>query len=108
MGIKHTVTGMQMKSGQYTGDGTDNRNINIGIDLASKSEVLLILKNGTATGAAIFRCSQHAGDATSIFQSAVDVADAIQAFTSTGFQVGTDGNANNAADTIFWVVLYKD
>lgn len=88
-----------IKTGTYTGNDVDDRNIDIGVDLASKNNVYVIIKTAAATEP-VHRIEYAQGDLSMFFTGNNDIADCIQAFTATGFQVGTSNNVN--ADTIVY------
>lgn len=83
-----------IKTGAYTGDGSDNRNIDIGINLLSKVRAFVFTKTSTGGEPALWRSDVHTGDVSSYFAGATDDLDMIQALTSTGFQIGASGNVN--------------
>jgi hypothetical protein len=80
-------------TGTYTGNGVDNRNINVGVDLAAKSNVTVTIKS-TGDQAAVFRIEYAQGDLTAYYIGGADAANKIQSFTATGFQVGTNTEVN--------------
>ena len=92
----------KIKTGIYTGNGADNRDINIGVDLASKDNPFVII--ATADVGKIShpagRTEYAQGDLSFLFGDAVPTANYIQTFTNTGFQVGNDGIVNQ--DTIVY------
>jgi hypothetical protein len=98
----------KVKTGTYTGDGTDNRNIDIGVDLALKSNVYVIIKSLTSVAAAIHRIEYDQGDLTMGFLAWNDISDAIQAFTPTGFQVGTQTDVNHDAYTYRYIAFWEE
>lgn len=83
-------------TGTYTGVGGDNRDIDIGVNLAAKSNAYVIVKTNVAGAgrAAHHRVEHGQGDLSMTYEAGVDVADYIQSFTATGFQVGTLMNEN--------------
>lgn len=82
------------KTGTYIGDGNDNRNIDIGVDLASKEFPYVIIKSVEGNSAA-HRIEYGQGDLTMHYDNTNDGADLIQQFTATGFQVGASIQVND-------------
>lgn len=95
-------------TGTYVGNGADNRNINIGIDLTAKSNVWVIVKNipNNATGA--HRIEYAQGDSAARFDANPAAANIIQQFTATGFEVGSNVSANQNTATFMYVVMYSE
>jgi len=95
-------------TGTYTGDGTDNRNINIGVDLTAKSNVFVFVKvNAAGAGREGYaRIEYGQGDLSMLPGTGGDVADKIQNFNTTGFQVGATYNENG--QLYRYVVLYEE
>jgi len=95
-----------MKTGKYTGDGLDNRNIDIGVNLSAKTYVWVVIK-WSGVSKAVHRSTSEGADFALVFDAAGGSANTIQAFTATGFQVGTDAtvntNGNNYRYMAFWV-----
>ena len=99
------IRGM-IKTGTYVGDGLDNRNVNIGVDLASMPHKFVMIKQ---TGAQIarWRPSALSGDNSLSFENTAIGPDRIQSFTSTGFQLGTHGDVNADGITYYYVVVWE-
>jgi hypothetical protein len=97
----------RIKMGTYVGDGTDNRNINIGINLAAKSNAWVIIKNSLGFDAT-HRIEYDQGDLAMFFSSSADYANLIQSFTSTGFQVGTHNSVNTNGSLYRYIVFYEE
>lgn len=95
-----------MKTGAYLGDGNDNRNIDIGLDLASMSYVYLVIRASLGRPAAI-RYTAWVGDVSFNCMDMPFLPNLIQAFTSTGFEVGSDTHVNNGGDWYYWCVFYQ-
>jgi len=96
-----------IKTGTYTGNGLDNRNIDIGVDLAAKTYAYVIVKM-VSFQVAIHRTEYGQGDKCMYYSATADVGNGIQAFTSTGFQVGT-GDAVNANGVLFrYIAIWED
>lgn len=96
-----------IKTGTYIGTGVDNRNIDIGVDLAAKLNVYLIVK-ARSTGTAMHRTEYGQGDLTMYYGGINDPDNTIQAFTSTGFQVGTNSNANSNGITYRYIAFWEE
>jgi len=100
----------KIKVGFYDGDGNDDRNINIGVDLASKNNVVVIIKVLTAAVgyAAMFRVEMGQGENAYFFDAQHRMTDTIQALTSTGFQIGSGVSVNNAAYSYLYIVFWEE
>lgn len=96
-----------IKTGTYTGNGVDNRDIDIGVDLAAKSNAYVIVK-GNSGAAAKHRIEYGQGDLTMDLSSGTDIPDAIQAFTATGFQVGAGSYANENGILIRYIAFWTE
>ena len=88
-----------IRTGIYTGNGIDDRDIDIGVDLASKNNAYVIVK-GVIVDWPAHRIEYAQGDLSMFYNNIVDFADFIQAFVATGFQVGMDSSVN--ADTVVY------
>lgn len=93
--------------GTYVGNGVDNRNLDIGINLAAKSNVYIIIKGG-GSYETICRTEYGQGDLTMHITAISDSADMIQALTSTGFQLGTNVICNQNTITYRYIVFYEE
>jgi len=97
-----------IKTGAYTGNGADDRNIDIGINLAAKNNVYVIAKVDAA-GAGTegrHRIEYGQGDVAMLFAAGTDEADFIQGFTATGFQVGI--SLNTDTQLYRWVAFWEE
>ena len=94
-------------TGTYTGNGVDDRNINIGVDLTAKNNVYVIIKN-LLSAQGTHRTEYSQGDLSMYFGAAGDIANMIQAFNSTGFQIGTNTTVNNNTQTYRYIVIYEE
>ena len=92
--------------GTYTGNGADNRNINIGIDLTAKQNVLVIVKDYTSL-AACFHLGADA-DWTYFFGQTSSAANYIQAITTTGFEVGSGNEANVTGHEFRYIAIWNE
>lgn len=87
-------------SGQYTGNGSDNRDIT---DVGFQPNFVLI--KGTSTQNSVFRSSDHSGDLSKYYRSSGFVANYIQSFLSNGFQIGTAGDVNTNTSTYYYLAI---
>lgn len=83
--------------GAYYGNGIDNRNIT---RLPFQPDLVAAKRSGAT--AAAFRTSAMAGDTSNFFGATAEGANRIQAFNSSGYQVGTNANVNTAANVYHW------
>ena len=96
-----------MKTGTYTGDGSDNRSIDIGIDLTSKTYAFVLIK-GNIAQAPVSRIEYGQGDLSMYMQASVDSANIIQSFTETGFQLGSASTVNTNAILYRYIAFWVD
>lgn len=94
-------------TGTYTGNGADDRNIDIGIDLASKQYPYVIVK-GDSTNFAKHRTEYAQGDQSMAYNNIADFANTIQSFTSTGFQVGSHAEVNFNANVYRYIAFWSE
>lgn len=87
--------------GAYYGNGTDNRNIT---KLPFSPDLLVI--RSTSAAPSVFRTSLNSGDNSQFFAATTDLTNAIQSFSSDGFQVGTTANTN-ATSAVQWWFAFK-
>lgn len=78
-----------LNSGQYTGNGSDNRDIT-GVGF----QPTFVFIKGAGTQNSVLRSSSHSGDLSKHYRSSGFFADRIQSLLSDGFQVGTAGEVN--------------
>jgi len=99
-----------IKTGTYIGNGLDNRNIDIGVDLAAKSNAFLIIKNmGSSTqNEAVGRTEYGQGDLSFPFESLIATVNLIQSFTSTGFQIGDQVRVNEADEPYAYIAFWEE
>ena len=97
-----------IKAGHYIGDGNDNREIDISVDMLSKYRKFLLIKCTDGANKAVFRHHWHTGDACSAFDDVQDYSDHIQAWTANGFQVGANARVNAVDKTYFYFVIWTD
>ena len=94
-------------TGSYTGDGNDNRTINIGINLAAKSNVcVMVKKRDNESG--VFRIEYAQGDLGMYFVASTDIANLIQSFAATGFIIGSHTAVNHDTWTFRYIVFYTE
>ena len=91
-----TLSKIHAKRVSYLGDGNDNRNIEMGVDLDTATFAFVMTKARTAVKPC-WRAKHQVGDVSKMFDATADPADCIQAFTATGFQVGTNAYVNQDA-----------
>jgi hypothetical protein len=95
--------------GTYTGNGADNRNIDIGIDLTAKQNVRVdVWKISASTVTPVARTEHGQGDGSWDYYDGGEAANRIQAFTTNGFQVGSDSTVNATDATYGYSVWYEE
>lgn len=82
--------------GSYTGGGGDNRSI----DISMRPDYLMIISGAGDRG--VHRSNQIGGDSTLQFENIVTSQNQIQAFESSGFQVGSDDRVNKSSTTFYY------
>lgn len=97
-----------MLVGIYTGDSNDDREIDIGVDLASKTYAYVIVKPNYAVDGAIHRIEYGQGDLTMRFMNFTDQANLIQSFSDAGFVIGSDSEANRNGTIFRYIVFWVD
>jgi len=95
-----------IRTGSYYGNGADNRNIDIGVNLIGMTNVFVIILSNVS-GPVVYRPELAQGDLSKRCGS-VFAADQIQALTSTGFQIGSSIYVNQDTYTYWYVVLYEE
>lgn len=98
----------KIKTGTYVGNGVNNRQLNIGINLAAKTNVYIIIKGVEGPQLALHRTEYGQGDVTMFYAATADTTDAIQALTATGFELGTRGDVNFNTYTYRYIVIYDE
>ncbi len=87
---------MQIISGSYTGNGTDNRSIYVGF----QPDVVIVDMDEIADASpneAVVRTSTMVGDASKVMDEAIAMdTDRIQSLDPTGFTIGTHATVNQA------------
>lgn len=97
----------RIKTGTYTGNDADNRNIDIGIDLTAKNYVWLIVTQHY-TCDTVQRPDTFAGDQSRDFSISGVIANMIQAYNSTGFQIGTHNTVNSNAKVYTYIAIWSE
>lgn len=94
---------LYIKEAQYTGVGTDSTNItSVGFQ-----PDMLIVKDVTSAQNTVFRTKEMRGDITGFLSSTnSSLADRIQNFQSTGFQVGTTSTVNTLNDVYQYIAIH--
>lgn len=98
---------VKIKIGSYTGNEVDNRDIDIGVNLLLKNQAFVFIKN-TDVDASPWRSNIHSGDIASYFMNTADDTNVIQAFTSTGFQIGTGVPSNRSGKVYRYVAIWEE
>ncbi|MBA7618126.1 hypothetical protein ES703_25447 [subsurface metagenome] len=96
----------RIKTGVYTGNSVDNRNIDIGVDLAGKDNSFVTVAE-LGTSPIVWRIEYGQGD-LSMFDDVTDQSDYIQQFTVTGFQVGASSGINNNGVTYRYIAFWEE
>jgi hypothetical protein len=104
--ISNPTKRAMIKVGLYTGDGTDNRDIDIGINLSAKTNVTTTLYRDSGNNVQ-FRWEVGQGDLTKGATNS-EAANIIQSLTSTGFQIGSSADANAAGITYRYQVIWEE
>jgi len=97
-----------MKVGTYIGNGADNRNIDIGVNLAAKTYVFIQIKGLGSSYRNIGRPEYGQGDSSWNYYTATDEADWIQGLTATGFQIGANTHVNQSSQLYRFIVWWVD
>lgn len=95
------MTGDNITSGTYTGNGADNRNFN---SITPFNPISVMVKSTTTTQA-VWR-TKETGDLTNrVTQGNGPIADLIQQYLFHGFQVGATAAANQNTNTLNWIAF---
>lgn len=94
--------------GSYTGNGVDNRNIDVGIDLSSKGDVFVFVHSTTTAWTPLVRMEMGQGDLSKPTGAFAELADRIQSITSTGFQVGINQRINENIRVFRYIVIWSE
>jgi len=94
------------KTGTYTGNLADNRDIDIGVKLNAKTNVYITI---TSTGhSAQHKIDLGQGDLTEMFHSTGEFTNRIQSLTATGFQIGSDVTVNENTRVYRYIVFWTE
>jgi len=99
-----------MLTGVYTGNGASEQEIDVGVDLASKTHVYIIIKALT-TGAeegAMHRIEYGQGALTMVYTNTADSIYGIKNLSSVGFVLVNNGYANKSAVLYRYIVFWVD
>lgn len=107
-GVSGPTRRAMIKTGTYTGDGNDDRDIDIGIGLADKKNAYLIVKNTMGVASGIHRIERGQGDSSSFFDAIASSGNHIQAFNTNGFQVGNSAEANINGDVHIYIAFWQE
>lgn len=95
------------KTGTYVGNQVDNRDIDIGVNLAAKNNVYLIIKSEDQR-VAVHRIEYGQGDLTMDYPPGNDFVNTIQTFTATGFQIGGDLRVNATSEVFRYIAFWEE
>lgn len=98
----------KIKTGNYTGNGADDRTIAIGIDLTAKTNVFIIVNSADVQWSPVYRAEQAQGDLSQMFDNTNESANKIQALVATGFQVGNDDKVNDNGTLFRYIIIYEE
>jgi len=103
-----TLTNMRYQSFYYDGNGLARTLTGLGIDLTTKSKVVVVIK-GAGAHPAIFRTSNHADYYSSYFLAATaDLTTGISGFTSDGISISTGTTISSAGVRYYGFVMCED
>ena len=92
---------MQLATGSYTGNGSDNRSIT---GIGFQPDVIWI--KSAAGDPGVIRTSTMAGDAAKVVNSTGALqTDRIQSLDANGFTIGTNSDVNATGVTYYWVAM---
>jgi len=97
-----------MLTGVYTGNGVDDREIDIGVDLASKTHVYIIIKSNAGNQVGMHRMEYGQGDLTMQFYTNNDTSNCIQGVTANGFEIGSNARINTNGSLHRYIVFWVD
>lgn len=102
--INTGFSSLTIKTGKYTGNGTDDRNVDVGLDLTGPNTLVIIWS--PANQNRVYRTDRHTGDSCSYLTvNAVNATNELQGFNSTGFQVGTGARVNTNAVVYYYLII---
>jgi hypothetical protein len=83
--------GANFAADSYTGDGTDDRSVQIGSGFRPS---FIIVKRNTQTGDSMMRPDTLSGDATQYINNTANVSGVIKSFNGTGMTLGASADSN--------------
>ena len=93
---------------QYTGDGVDDREVDVALDLANAANVVVMVKNVSDTDrAVVFRTSNDVTTTAHYMTAAASASNLIKSFTANGFTLGTAYNVNRLAHSYIAMIWYQ-
>lgn len=95
-----------MLTGTYTGDASDNRVINIGVDLAAMDDAVVMIFGASQNKRLRIEAGQ--GDSAEQFNSSPAGAGIIKSFTSVGFTLGTNNHSNGSGIAYQWIAYWSN
>ena len=96
---------MYVKTGNYTGNGVDNRSIT---GIGFQPDVVIVKRMDGADGAFFRSASMASGKSITLRSDSGVVDNVIQALNSDGFEVGTDNAVNLNTATYTYIALKDD
>lgn len=94
---------IQVVTGSYTGNGTDNTDITI--SPACQPSALFVKRNNAANELFARFSSMATGTSKEVTGAASEVSTAIKQFNSDGFRLGTHTSVNNSGSTHYYVAI---
>jgi len=102
------LTGLSgMKNGIYTSNGVLDREVDIGVDLASKTHVYIIIKAAT-TEKSVHRIEYEQGISSMSFDNTADSTHWIKTLTANGFTIGDFDEVNKDTYAYRYIVFWVD
>jgi len=97
-----------MKCDTYEGNGADDRDIDIGVDLASKSFAAVFVKARSIAELGVWHTSSLVGDLSLYMTDLAGLGDRIQTLTATGFQVGVNDEVNKDLNEYEYLAIWQN
>ena len=94
----------------YTGTKVDDREIDIGVDLANATVAVVVIKDLTdGDSPAVTRTGNQTGDQSFFLHNSANAlyTNRIQSFTANGFTIGDDNDVNKLNSTYQAIVIYQ-
>lgn len=101
--VSTPVWALNIKTGSYTGNAADNRNIS---GVGFQPDFVLIRGQNSSSGSV--KTSSMAGDSAFKMDAGSLAADMIQALSADGFQLGTNSEVNQNAITFSYIAIKAD